>query len=498
MANRDNLGLMGTPLSTMLENALEQVLSGDVDRLQYLASREIQNLLAGYGADNAGAPVSGIVGAAPTLTPAAGFAVDLSAGSGFFQDATGVGADDSAFQVLRWPAALAALDFSGPSGNDRIDLVVATPGQQSTDAQVRNILQNPVTRTVVPAVVDKTLNPLSTIAIVTGTPGVTPSPPAVPSGKVALFEVYVPSTAASSADLIVISRLFRLVMGAHARLTGVLAGAAIEWVIGTGNKKPYMAAEANCKILIDGELLDFTVPGTLLASVGDGNASNNPYTQANASATASRPFYLYAVGGRASPQGSFSTVVGNGAPIALVASLVAPNLRTGKPSAVITAPRGAPTTSACYVGMGFTYPTVIDPTGLDSQACVSDAGWVTGAVAAVEGQLGISAGAFTMGSRPPFATRARLAMFYKATAAGQSASIAPNIGGSGGAPFLVAEVQAANQEGFATGDMAFRSTAPQLWINESGTPAAGYPSLYVIGYPHHVPRLDGGMGDHGA
>src|SRR5262249_16166832 len=146
-------------------------------------------------------PISGFLDV-PTLAAAAGFTMDLGAGSGFFYDVAGITSDDSAFKVIRWAAQTLTFGMPDP-GMPRIDLVCADPNVATSNSLLRNILTNPVPRTVTPTNVFKNQDPSSAITVVPGTPGATPSPPSTPADQVVLFEVWVPAGVGSSASFYV-------------------------------------------------------------------------------------------------------------------------------------------------------------------------------------------------------------------------------------------------------------------------------------------------------
>lgn len=352
--------------SSVKFNAFEQALSDDIDRLQRIASRELQNVLrdgsradearntvtglfAGPGTPpaNVGQPING-ARRLPQLEPFGALNMLLSVGEAFLEDAS-IGGDDSDYQVVRWEAALLA--FAGGAGSPRIDLVVATPSMVGTDSIARNILVDPATRTVQSQIVPKTENPKATIAIVAGTPGATPLPPPIPAGALVLFEVYVPAGAAVATAFSVVRRVARRVEFPLSSYNGVLQGCVPLWggtldesasagVLIGGPGTPVHRA------VIDGELL---VGGTGAIGVYQDSAAN-PFSGANP--TTDAPYYIYLCGGRNSPQFDYTNLA---APFIGVESTTPPDA-FGHASADLSVAslRGTiPRSATLYVGLGF-------------------------------------------------------------------------------------------------------------------------------------------------
>jgi hypothetical protein len=339
----------GSGLSREKFNARETILSSDFNRLEALASRELQNVLADASTDVAGLPITGLSGPCSLAGIAAQFNMALSAQQAFCYDPSdsSLTADDSAYEVARW-AAQNLLFANPPGSNARIDLVVVTPAAVDTDSQSRNILVDPVARTISPQNVFKTTNPLCVPQVVTGTAGATPVPPAVPAGAFALFEVTVPSGATDSTGFGVTPRMFRRAPFPWATLSGIVSGFKPQWDLTadptTTASTISFGALDDCRIVIDGELIETL--GAILEVFQDGAA--NPFGSA-ASAVWNRPYYLYAVGGRHAPQKG----VVFGSPVIIVESTTPPFLTTGRPTAAITTARGSAPSSACvYIGLG--------------------------------------------------------------------------------------------------------------------------------------------------
>jgi hypothetical protein len=397
---------MPSPFTFEDFTAREEILAADLVRMQKLSSRALQEELYNRATDSNNAPIN-CFSRVPTMTSiVATFNATLSFGEALVYDTTGVTADDSNFQVLQWPAQ--DITFANPNGaNPRIDLVVATHATVDGDVQSRNILVDPIARTVVPANVAKTTMPTATIAIVTGTAAANPASPAVPAGAVAMFEVLVPAAAPDSTTFLFIPRLFKLATYpftgsvGHAAQTGVIRGCTFTYV---GGATAAVLSSTENAVLIDGEVIEFS--STLIAT-NDASGGQNPFAGA-APAGNDVPYYLYVVGGRNLP--SVNALTNPSQPVVLVASTIAPNLTTGRPSSAIGAPRGS-TTSACYVGLGF----VLKGT-TNHQKCVQVGDYIwwasTAGDLAFENPTAVVApsgpAAYALPSAPSFTTEAHL------------------------------------------------------------------------------------------
>ena len=340
-------------------NGREEVLSSDLVRAQILASREFQDFVAdvtrtddlrdpGTGAAITPASAAAVGSPRPwcrmlaTLTPAGGFNMTLSPGEAFGVDPSITDPDSSPYPVTRWVQQ--TLTFANPDGaNPRIDLVVAMPAEVGTDPASRNVLLDPVSRTVGASIVNKTNEPRATISVVTGTPGASPTPPAVPAGAVPIFEVVVLQGAPDSSSFTPIRRTWRRVEGPLATAHAVMQGLQLRWSVENDETTDSVLSidpTVPSRLLIDGELITFcgaqgAIPDT----------ANSPF--AVAAGASDLPFFIYAVGGRNLPQGDLG-----GCPFALIESLTPPD-PFGRPSAPIQTPRGPTRNAALYVGVGY-------------------------------------------------------------------------------------------------------------------------------------------------
>jgi hypothetical protein len=350
----------GSPFRAPLFNSREEALSGDLGRISSCASKALQDEMLNEQLDTTGAPIN-VFTKAPTTTGNAGaFTVAIGAGEALVNDGTGVGSDDSAFKVCQWPAQTVG-PFTAPDvTNGRVDLVCLTPGTAQADNATRNVLLDPVARTFAPASVPKTLVPVSPLSIVTGVASATPVPPAVPSGSVAILEVFVEPASADASAWPITPRLHRKagypfsglsptgqsfsggvgVPIVYAPQCGILRGCGLGNAAVLGVINGSVTVPGKHSVLIDGEIIEFAQtlgasPDTINPPVGPANANYDT------------PYFLYLVGGRNLPSNSLT-----GSPVQLVASVTPPDLLTGRPTAAIGTARGT-TQSAVFVGCGF-------------------------------------------------------------------------------------------------------------------------------------------------
>lgn len=506
---------MGTPFESMLQNAREELLSSDVNRLQQLSSKALQDSLEQYGADFLGAPISGLT--KPMVLPLTGIAatytMGLSAGAGFVFVAGG-SADDSEFNRVEWGSQ--TVTIGAPSVSPRIDLVIATPASVASDAESRNILTTPSTRTVAAAVVNKTVSPLATISVIPGTPAGTPVPPALPVGTLPLFEVYVPVGAPDATTYISVPRAWRLATWPMSAMNTVVNGVRLQWPQTISPVLPFLKATGTKnRVIIEGEVIEFESSTTTPATFGDGNSTNNPFDPGNAApANNDQPFYIYLVGGRVNPTQSGSG--GTKAPVAIVCSLIPPDLTTGRASVPITGPSGvAHSTGTLYIGVGFTLAG-----SANSRALVIDGDMVvcsrfgSESLEDVEANNpalnnlaagGVNGTDFTLASRPLSSSRVRLicvAVPSTLTIGSRTISISgPDTAGPthGMAqiifPFHVLTGPVA-LKGAVCGEVIFQAAPATLRAFPSDGAATDGLVARVIGYSHHAPRLDGGIGLH--
>jgi len=411
--------------SSVIENTRELLLSSDLNRLQRLSNREIQNremdynredhwIVPGTGASSVGVTPSrkNILQVAPTWVPVpATFDVTIGAGEGLAVQAA-VDPDDSDYVLFRWAAEV--LTFSTPDPvNPRIDVVYALAGQESVDPQVRTIITDPNTGVTAPATVFKTQNPLATLAIAVGTPGANPHtgigiPPA---NALPLFEVYIPAAAASSTPFGPIRATERSPIEYIGTTHGLLDGGTYKT---TPNSDEGLTSTLSFDTNND-NLIRAVINGKLY--VGRGGATgalNTSFVQvdsaadpfAAAPATNDRPYYLYLVPGLSVLAG----VQVPFAPFTVIESLTTPR-NDGRPSAPIIGPRGAVQGEALYIGCGWT----VQGTTFRKPVVADGDDWVWAA--------GSSSGNFVY-------SRTRFAMFQETGSALGCARATPAGGGS--------------------------------------------------------------------
>lgn len=363
--------------SSVIENTREQVLSSDINRIQKLDNREALNQLhdearGDYWRSGIGealqfsgqGPPKFILQRAPTWVPSGvDFTATIGEGEAYNTWAP-PSPDDPNFRVARW--AQTVVTFAAPDvTNARVDVVYALPGEQDTDPSIRTVLLDPVAGTTAPATVNKTRNPLATIAIAQGTPNASPNTTkgVPPPSAIALFEVIVAPAHTTSTNFSVLRALerphYQVLAAAHGLIEGVLAtteGPADE---GSGAHIFFDGASViNSSGLVRAILNGKHYSGFLGSSFGDavGGGMNPVRQDAGAAnpfaalvATHDVPYYMYLVpltsniGGTGNAQGS---------PFCVIESLTPPN-DAGRPSAAIVGPTGTFQAEALYIGVGF-------------------------------------------------------------------------------------------------------------------------------------------------
>jgi hypothetical protein len=347
----------------MNQSNREQVISSDLNRIGKLANREAQDADASRAvrpdfynpASNAfddfsasarstnAVPISGLTKPPSLDGIASSFSMNLGAGEGELYVAGTPAADESTYQLLRWPAQTVSIGTPDPS-NPKVCTIYATPADSLTDRQSRNILSDPSTRTMVPANVYKTSNPLATISVAVGTAAALPTPPAVPAGSLGLIDVYLPAASADSTAFIPTRRSQRLIEFPGSSQHGILKGCVPVWGYATdaaGDSAQMDASTAVNRLVIDGELLTFNRAGYGLSAAAD-----TAHTPGSAPAGNDMPTYLYLCGGRNFP-------VSLALPVVMIESTVVPDA-LGYPTATLAwNGRTIPRAAALYVGVAF-------------------------------------------------------------------------------------------------------------------------------------------------
>ena len=349
--------------SRMNQSNREQVISSDLNRIGKLANREAQdaeaaravrpdfynpatNVFDDFSASarstNA-VPISGVTKPPSLDGIASSYSMNLGAGEGELYVAGTPAADESTYQLLRWPAQTVSLATPDPS-NPMVCTIYATPADSLTDLQSRNILSDPATRTTVPANVYKTSNPLATIGVAVGTAAALPTPPSVPAGSLGLIDVYLPAAAPDSTTFIPTRRSQRLIEFPGSSQHGILKGCVPVWGYAddaTGDPAQMDASTAVNRLVIDGELLTFHRLGYGLHAAAD-----TSHTPGSAPAGNDMPTYLYLCGGRNFP-------VSLALPVVMIESTVVPDA-LGYPTATLAwNGRTIPRAAALYVGVAF-------------------------------------------------------------------------------------------------------------------------------------------------
>lgn len=486
-------------------NARELMLTGDVMRMQRVQSRDLQNLLGGGSAGGDGLPIASF--ASPcTLTPNTGagtWVMQLQGATalGYFPSDVSLTADDSPYELARW--ATQNLTFGVPSGSDRIDLVVATPGMTDTDLQARSILVDPVARTITLQNVNKTSNPVATIAIVAGTPSGGPVAPAVPAGAIPLFEVYVPSAAVNANNLSPIQRCWRRAPFPWSTMSGVMTGCHLRWDlsidVNAGGTSTVTLVGANHRVLIDGELVDF--PTLAQVAVAQDAGASSPF--AAAAGGSDKPYYFYLVGGRHAPQGTWTGL--GMVPVTIIESLTPPDPDNyGRPTAPLTTPlRGAAPIEACvYIGLGFVLATTTRRRG-----CIMGPEFVKIVGAESAGALSLtktgagSEALGTIGAKPALSTRVQGVLRLTAASGSAIAAMIPDRGdGAGAAPeptttyiFEAPQVRSVGAASVSEGtvEFVFNPANPKIWTGGTASSLATSDLIqfYPSSYDHRVARI---------
>lgn len=510
--------MAGVPFSIEKFNAREQLITSDLMRAELLRSRELQDVL-GFGGrsldvgiasvptnslqllSTLGTPIS-VVDQSPTWTPAAGFTATIGAGQGYlyYPPLPGLTADDSAFLVARWAAGV--VTFGSPSGNPRIDLVVATPALVDTDLQSRNVLVDPVARTIAAQNMNKTSNPLAALSVVAGTAAANPVPPAVPVGTIPLFMVWVPVGAANSSRIAPCRASWRRAGFPFSAMTGVMHGTGMKWdtTVDPTTTSAGVIMKGFHRVVIDGEVLEFVANlDSAVATCVLPDTANNPFGAA-APATWDKPYYFYLVGGRHAPAPAFNSAdeaASNGSglsPVTLVESLTPPNLSMRQATATLTVNgQTIPVAATLYVGLGF----VVANSTRRAPCIMNERMTLFGSVTNTVNRLQITkAGGTpelvgTPTSKPSISTTARVTLL---TTTSTTIGLFPDNGA--GAPLFYNGVNADAGASVAVGPSPAAAVGEVDWpagaagaIWQAGGVATEVVQVFVHGYSHHVGRF---------
>jgi hypothetical protein len=433
----------------MNQSNREEVISADLNRIGNLSGREMMNLamrrsvradfynpatnafddLSSAGKATASAELSGLT-RVPSLDGIAHtFDMSLGQGEGTLP-ANPSSADVSGNQLLRWPSQTVTWPSGGnpDATNAKICLIVATPADDLDDEVSRNTLVDPASRATVPANVFKTSNPLATISVVAGSAASSPVAPAVPSGTLALFEVYVPALATDSTAFLAVRRAWRSIEFPGTSQHGIVKG-CVPSLQGTFASGPALLtfADQPHRLVIDGELLTFASSPSNWLTV-DNDTVTPPVAGA---AGHDSPAYLYLCGGRNFPHLNYKMVSGGvtPVPVTFIASLTPPD-SLGYPTAslaIATPSRAFPRASCCYVGLYFRNAglTTMVPSFYDGDFIYSSQTVGAGSNPNLKGFLMPSQSAtnafaaYTFAGQPAISDIVDLAICYQSSAADQ-------------------------------------------------------------------------------
>uniref|UniRef100_A0A6H1Z931 Uncharacterized protein n=1 Tax=viral metagenome TaxID=1070528 RepID=A0A6H1Z931_9ZZZZ len=336
--------------SQVLWAAFEQVLSTDLQRIGTLGSRELTELFRDIFKSRGNVAQHGIVGQYPAIAGVVATWTATVSGpiAGFMSDLTAATGDVSDYKVLRVASASTTITFDIPDAAGRIDLVVLNHNTVDSNVMVRNILTDPVARTVIPQNVAKDRDPVSTLSIVKGTAAASPQAPALAAGQMPLFAVYVPAAAVDAQDFSYSAASNVLTSSRSRGQEGMDSGGQIDTIRPVGAPFELGGASPSAAIAgtsgwpaawIDGDLVRSFVAA---ASVPENDALASPFATLPAlnggapivgtAAVFGKAAYLYAYGGRLVPAAG---------DLRFVVSLTKP-LPDGRPSSALrVAPYGA-------------------------------------------------------------------------------------------------------------------------------------------------------------
>lgn len=305
-----------TAPDTVIINTLENAVSTDVNRVGGLAGKAVMDALAGIeaGIDSSIAPRDA-VRRGLEATPGAGMAVMISAGELLRWNGGIVGVDSSQYTIGRLAADTSVAIAAADPTNPRVDLIYATISTSNEDSFVRNQLTLPA-RSVAAISFFKTARPRITLTVLTGSPSVSPTFPAVPAGTVGIWYVYVPAATTSIASDYLLDNRRRFYPASASRQHGRENGCYSS----TSNANRGNLSLSAGRLHVDGALVDLT---------SDLSLPNATILDAGVLLPATE-YHLYAVARGMAPVGKNN--VGGFVP---VLTTIPPNA-DGTPSAAIT------------------------------------------------------------------------------------------------------------------------------------------------------------------
>ncbi len=148
-----------------------------------------------------GKPSGGVLGTSFLCSYVSALAASLAVGSGFYYDNTQTGFNPL-FRMMQASAAIPVVFTAANASNPRIDLVCLAPNYVVTSTASRYVKTGGV-GPITLQTVNKTYQDTYTLQVVAGTPGVSPTAPALPTGYIPIAQAYIHAVSgmASGADI---------------------------------------------------------------------------------------------------------------------------------------------------------------------------------------------------------------------------------------------------------------------------------------------------------
>ncbi len=169
----------------ILMNQFEKISSNDINNMQLALNKCLYddvffNLFGG---------LNGCVGTAFSPSYVSAYAATLAVGIGFFFDSSQISFNPK-YRLIQAVSAIPVTFATAHASLDRIDLVCLAPNFVVTSTASRYV-KTGGTGPVTLQTINKTLQDSYTLQVVTGTPGVSPVAPALPSGHIAIQSSYI-------------------------------------------------------------------------------------------------------------------------------------------------------------------------------------------------------------------------------------------------------------------------------------------------------------------
>jgi hypothetical protein len=174
----------------------EQITSADLNRISKMLLQTMFNLVCGnvlFRESVAADPKSGFLGDDCKATRTGTLIVTVAKGLGFFYDPDATGEFDYWYFPVVVPASEALAISAHHATLPRKDRIILTPDTTDDEASSVNV-KDPATGSVSTSTVYKRRIFGGTLSVLTGTPGSSPTPPALPSGAMNIAVVEVPAT----------------------------------------------------------------------------------------------------------------------------------------------------------------------------------------------------------------------------------------------------------------------------------------------------------------